>query len=178
MRAHNSTIKIKEKVCKSCGKRCIWFSRGRCQECARIEDTLAKDSKAEVVFEDLSGLIQDADALVSRFVRLSAASQDSGLVRCYTCPEIQFWKNMDAGHYITRACLFLRHDLRNIRPQCQDCNRFNSGRPAQFSIHLEREQPGLVEELIHESRIIHHVTREELRAVISDMTTKLSKFKT
>lgn len=176
MRAHNSSIRIKEKICKSCGKKCVWFSRGRCQECARIEDTLAKDEKETPQVEDLKGLIDDADVLVSRYVRMSAADDHSN-VKCYTCPTVLPWKQMDAGHYVPRGCLYLRHDLRNIRPQCQECNRFKRGRPAQFSINLEKEQPGIVEELLHESRIVHHVTREELRATISDMAEKISKLK-
>lgn len=47
MRAYNSTIKLKQKTCVNCGKPCIWFSKKRCKDCARIEDSMANDVEAE-----------------------------------------------------------------------------------------------------------------------------------
>lgn len=173
MRQHNSTIRVNKKNLE-CGHFDFEFSRGRCKQCATVQDVLSKDVKENQPVEDLSGLIDDADVLVSRFVRMSAADEN-GMAHCFTCPDIQHWKNGDAGHFVKRGCLFLRHDLRNIRFQCRTCNRHKDGRSAIFSVNLEKEQPGIVDELMHESRIVHHVTREELRAIISDMTNKLSK---
>lgn len=175
MRAHNSTIRVNKKNL-SCGHFDFDFSHGRCQRCATIQDTLAKDGEENEPVEDLGGLIDDADVLVSRYVRLSAADEN-GWVTCFTCPSVLQWKDVDAGHFVKRGCLFLRHDLRNIRVQCRICNWHKDGKSAQFSVNLEKEQSGIVDELLHESRIYHKVSSHELRAVISDMTNKLSKIK-
>jgi ribosomal protein L37E len=45
MRAHNSLITLKQKICKRCGNPSYIFSHGRCKLCATIEYTLAKDKK-------------------------------------------------------------------------------------------------------------------------------------
>lgn len=174
-RLNNSTIRVNKKHLL-CGHYDFEFSRGRCKQCSVIDNMRNLDKQEEQKYEDLGGLIQDADALVSRYVRLSAADE-YGIVKCFTCIVRLPWTQMDAGHYVPRANLFLRHDLRNIKPQCQECNRRMHGRLATYSVNLELLQAGLVEQLISESRIIHHVTSEELRAIISDMSEKLSKIK-
>ena len=73
MFSHNSTIEKKEKICINCGKKCYWFSKKRCADCARIEDTLKKMEKGNekiIQEEDLGSLIEDADTIFSQFIRL------------------------------------------------------------------------------------------------------------
>lgn len=172
MRQSNSTIRVNKKNLE-CGHFDYDFSRGRCRDCARVQDTLSKDSKLNNPVEDMSGLIQDADNLISRYVRLLAADEN-GLVKCFTCPTILPWTQMQAGHYVPRANLFLRHDMRNVKPQCYECNCVKHGRLAVYSVKLGET---MVEQLINESRIVYSVTREELRTIIADTTIKLSKIK-
>jgi hypothetical protein len=169
---YNSTIRIKEKICASCGKPCIWFSRKRCQQCAKVEDFYAKEEK--VVKDDgLPDLIADLDALVSKWVRYNAVDE-FGLVQCFTCPTRLPPAEMDAGHYVTRGCMHLRFDAaRNIRPQCHSCNRSKYGKAAQFAINLESEYPGLPDILLEESTIIVKPTREDLRGLIADYTQRI-----
>lgn len=54
---------------------------------------------------------------------MKAANED-GMVRCVTCNCLRHYKEMDGGHYISRAYSF--HTLReeNVHPQCKGCNRF------------------------------------------------------
>lgn len=174
-RIFNSTIRNKKQHLK-CGCFDYDFSRSRCKKHAALDNISKGDAKEAEQYENLNDAIQDADALVSRYVRLSAADEN-GNVKCFTCPIVLPWTQMDAGHYVTRGCLFLRHDLRNIKPQCHTCNRVMHGRLATYSVNLEILQPGLVDQLIQESRIVHNITRNELRAVIADMTERLSKIK-
>jgi NinG protein len=175
MRMHNSSIRVNKKQLK-CGHFDYNFSRGRCKQCALIEDINKKDSLEVFTIDDLRCLIEDADILVSRFVRLSATNRD-GDVKCFTCPSVKSWKEMDAGHYIPRANMYLRYDLRNLRPQCHVCNRVKYGQPALFAQHLEKDFPGLPDILLEESRMIHHISREELRAIISEYTDKINELK-
>jgi hypothetical protein len=176
-RVYNSTIQLKQKTCISCGKPCIWFSKQRCQECARIEDTLAKDKSSVIEEEDLRGLIDDADALVSRYVRLKAVDKKTNMIRCFTCGNKQTYGETDCGHYVPRTCMYLRFDLRNLRPQCHTCNRIKYGRVAVFAQNLEKENPGLPEILLEESRVVYKIGRDELRQIISEFTEKIQKLK-
>ena len=115
---YNSTILIKEKICVSCGKPCVWFSKKRCKQCASVEDFGKRlEAANEKVFEeeDLSDLIEDADTIFSKFIRLKYADK-AGKVVCYTCGKVRHWSLLQNGHYVKRAHLYLRWDERNCRP--------------------------------------------------------------
>lgn len=174
--SYNSTIRVREKICISCGKPCIWFSRKRCQQCAKVEGFYAKEEKLQKE-DDLQDFIADLDVLVSIWVRYSAVEKD-GLVQCFTCPIRLLPAELDAGHYITRSCMYLRFDAaRNIRPQCRPDNRAKYGKAAIFGQNLERNAPGITEILLGESRIITKWTRDELKALISEYTQRIKLLK-
>lgn len=169
----NSTIILKKRSCKSCGKESYIFSKGRCEQCTRVETFYAKEEKIQKE-DDLQDLIGDLDILVSRWVRYSAPQKD-GHIKCYTCNSWLPPAATDAGHYITRSCMYLRFDTaRNIRPQCQICNRAKYGKAAEYGKNLEIELSGVTEILLEESRIVYKWTRDELRALISEYTQKLN----
>lgn len=176
---HNSTIGVKKKICKSCGKPCYWFSKQRCQQCSTIETTQARMEQATehlIKEEDLQDLISDADTVVSRYVRMKDSDKD-GNCQCYTCKTKLPWKQMQAGHYIKRSHLFLRWDAdRNIRPQCEYCNCHKRGNLAVFAQNLEKESPGLPDILYEESMLIYKPTRSEIRQVILEYTGKIKNF--
>lgn len=172
MRGYNSTIKVKQKICISCGKPCVWFSKKRCQQCARVESVFEQEEKEAIEQEDLSGLIEDLDALFSKVVRLTYANE-KGEVKCFTCSIIKPWQQQQCGHYISRKHLYLRWDLRNGRPQCEICNCHKHGNISAYARNLEEEHQGITEILLEESRIVYKPTREELRMAIIDFTQKI-----
>ena len=178
MRAFNSTIKLKKKICSRCGKECFWFSNKRCKDCARIEDIMnEQEEETEQVIkeEGLQDLIKEADTVISTYVRMSAANKE-GIAKCFTCSEEKRWQEMDAGHYVSRGCMFLRFDvLRNIRCQCQTCNRFKHGNILSYSKALESELPGVTDILAEESRLIYHYGRDEIKALINEFKLKIKK---
>lgn len=175
--AYNSTIRVKKRPCKSCGRDSVIFSRGRCAQCAKVEDFHAKEEAIQKEEDGLPELIDRLDGLVSKYVRLSAADKDKN-AECYTCGDKRMWMLLDAGHYITRSCMYLRFDVaRNLRPQCSVCNRSKYGMAAAFGKRLELEMPGVTEILLEESRIVYKYTREELRNLISEYTQKLKLLK-
>lgn len=69
------------------------------------------------------GLKKKCWRLFSLWVRLKNADKN-GYVQCVTCGRIKHYKEMDAGH-LRHGCL--DYDPININPQCDYCNRFNSG---------------------------------------------------
>jgi len=176
--AFNSTIITRKKACVSCGRSDYIFSKGRCKQCATVNsyhNRLAKETEQE---EGLPELIDRLDGLVSKYVRFSAPMNDKYEIECYTCGDWRARMVMDAGHYITRNCMYLRFDVvRNIRPQCHICNRSKYGMAAAFGKRLELEHPGITDILLEESRIVHRWNRDELRAMINEYTQKLKKLK-
>lgn len=172
MRAYNSTIRINKKQLK-CGHFDFAFSGGMCKQCALIQSIGKQDEKDSLENESLSGLIDDADSLVARYIKLKAMDSN-GHIECYTCGKYNMMSEMDAGHYIPRGVMYLRFDVdRNIRPQCHHCNRAKYGMSAKFGQKLELEKEGVTERLLEESRIIYKYTREELRNLISEYTEKI-----
>ena len=69
----------------------------------------------------------------SMFIRLRDADE-FGMVTCCTCPARKHWKEMDAGHYITRAKNSTFLDEGNAHGQCGGCNRFQGGK---FFEHMQ-----------------------------------------
>src|ERR1700748_145049 len=173
---NNSTIAIKRKPCRSCGRDSIIFSKGRCQNCAKIEDTQTKISASIMEEAGLPELIEKLDELVSKWVRYSNLNEHD-LCECYTCEKWDIPSCMDAGHYITRACMYLRFDLRNIKPQCTPCNRGRYGMAPEFGKHLELDNPGITEILLDENQIIHKWSRSELESMIEEYKIKLKRLK-
>lgn len=172
---YNSTIRLKKKTCRNCGQPCYWFSKQRCKDCARIEDTLARmeeETEKELKEEGLSELIDKADDYFSKDIRLSAADEN-GIVQCYTCDVKLRWQEIQNGHYIKRGNLFLRFDQRNCKPQCEDCNKYKDGNMVEFTRRLETEHPGITDILKEEAAIVYKPTRHEIQAIITECKRKL-----
>ena len=175
MRMHNSSIRVKKKQLK-CGHFDFNFSGGFCKQCSMIRSINKQDERESIEVEDLSGLIEDADALISRYVRLKGLGEDKK-IECYTCRKRFEYSEIDCSHYIPRTCSYLRWDLRNLRNCCTTCNRLKYGNLALYGIRLELESPGLPDILLEESRIVRKIEREELRAIISEYTEKIKQLK-
>jgi len=77
------------------------------------------------------------DTLFSLYIRKKSATKD-GMVRCVTCGKYDHWKEMDAGHYISRQYLTTRYDERNVHVQCRSCNRFHEGMKDEYTLFLMR----------------------------------------
>lgn len=179
MRGYNSTITRKMKNCSSCGKLCYIYSKGRCEQCARVENarkSFEKEEQKYVEEKGLKDLILDADTIMSLYVRLKAADEN-GWVKCYTCPAVLKWNQIEHGHFMKRAHLRLRLDERNGRPQCHRCNNELKGNLKVYRMNLEIESPGVVDFLEEEAALVYHPTRDEIRQIISELTKKVNLFK-
>lgn len=73
----------------------------------------------------------------SRFIRLRDADQ-YGIATCCTCGRSKPWKQLQAGHYITRAREATLFDERNVHAQCAGCNKWQGGRPLDYEVFLDR----------------------------------------
>jgi hypothetical protein len=176
---YNSTISRKKKTCTSCGKLTYLFSRKRCQPCATYEDTMARLSEQtenEIEKEGTADIIKVADALFSKFIRLSHADEN-GITKCYTCDKESRWQEAQNGHYISRGNLFLRFDPRNCRVQCVECNELKHGNLAEYTRRLEAEHPGITDILKTEATVIYKPAESEIYAIINEYKRRIKTLK-
>lgn len=177
---------------EDCGAKntdCIKVGRNLfCVKCRRKQKTQAQLSKQDKTTlsrklhkdQNKSGnyfnaeranLIQDLDAAFSKYVRQKEATKN-GYIECFTCGIISLWKNMDCGHFVPRANMGLRWDLRNLRPQCKTCNQHKYGEVKIFEKKLELETPGITKTLLEEARFPHKWSKEELKEMLIDIRHK------
>jgi hypothetical protein len=74
----------------------------------------------------------------SLYVRLRD-SDDNGYAQCITCGRTHHYKEMDAGHFISRRHLTTKFDPRNVNAQCVSCNKFNAGEQYKYSLAIDRK---------------------------------------
>lgn len=85
--------------------------------------------------------LQGADAtlwrLFSEYIRRRAADA-AGLCFCVTCNKPRHWRDMDAGHFISRRFKGTKFDERNVHPQCTSCNSFQQGNQFEMVRYIEQ----------------------------------------
>ena len=110
-------------------------------------------------------LIKILDREFSVFRRMIAIR--GGVVRCATCGTWADWKDMDLGHYITRAIHATRFEVMNTAVQCRKCNRFMGGMTHALREHLvEIYGEQAIKELEQRSKMGNVWTAELLREKI------------
>jgi hypothetical protein len=124
--------------------------------------------------EPVKILVDDLDIIFSQLVRLKEADEN-GMVKCYTCDDVKHWKQMQCGHFVSRAKMPTRFSEKNCRPQCKDCNEHKGGNEKVFAERLEAEEPGIAGILQEQARGIQDFDRDELKALIVDTTRRLKK---
>ena len=104
--------------------------------------------------------------MFSQYIRLRVTDH-RGMGECYTCGSGRHWGEVDAGHFISRACMSTRwNDEGNVQFQCKRCNGFRSGEQYLFAQHLDREHgEGTAEALLIASKKTRKFSREELESM-------------
>lgn len=85
----------------------------------------------------LSKLVKDLDTIFSIYIR-KRDSDDTGYGRCVTCNRIGLWKEMDNGHFVSRAERSVRWDEKNCAMQCKRCNGFRGGEQYLFAQAIDK----------------------------------------
>jgi len=104
--------------------------------------------------------------------------RDGGI--CISCGKKDFWRKMDAGHYIPKtAGLMLYFDERNVNCQCTYCNRWMHGNLTKYAIAL-REKYGetILEELDKKRKEFKKISIPEYQKMIEEYKTKIQELKT
>ena len=83
-----------------------------------------------------SKLVKKLDTVFSQYIRLSNADNNKNCI-CVTCNKVFFWKEIQAGHFMSRKHYSIRWDERNVKPQCVGCNVFKYGEQYIFGNKLD-----------------------------------------
>jgi len=119
-----------------------------------------------------SKLVKKLDTVFSQWIRLSNADNNKNCI-CITCNKTFFWKEIQAGHFMSRKHYSIRWDERNVKTQCAACNVFRYGEQYKYSLYLGNK---LSKKLLEESRKIVKFTNVELEEMIQKYSQRLKKF--
>ena len=115
----------------------------------------------------ISKLKKELDKWFSLFIRLSNANSE-GLAQCFTCGKVDYYKNLQNGHFQSRKFLATRFDLKNCQVQCAGCNVFRYGEQYKFAVNLDAKYgEGTAEKLEIQARQTVKITRVEYQDYIS-----------
>jgi len=118
-----------------------------------------------------SKLVKKLDTVFSQYIRRSNAD-NNGYCTCVTCNKTFHWKEIQAGHFMSRKHYSIRWDERNVKPQCVACNVYRAGEQYKYSIFLGSEVANV---LYLQSKEIVKFTNYELEDMINDYSDKLKK---
>ena len=118
-----------------------------------------------------SKLVKKLDAVFSQYIRLSNAD-NNGYCTCVTCNKTFFWKEIQAGHFMSRKHYSIRWSEENVKPQCIACNVYRAGEQYKYSLYLGSN---LSDELYKKSQEITKFTNVELEEMIKEYSTLLKK---
>lgn len=174
--AYSTIINKKRKL--ACGCYGYAFSKNKCKAHATIDSTNVRIAEydASLECESVNNLIDDLDAVFSKYIRKSNADKD-GLVQCFTCPVKLPISEIQNGHFIHRTDLATRFLEDNCRPQCPNCNRIHNEDSSIFANKLEQEKKGITQWLLEQSRQVFKPTRDELKQLLIEYRFKLKLLK-
>ena len=114
-------------------------------------------------------LVKKLDVVFSKYIRLSN-SDNNGYCTCVTCGNKFYWKEIQAGHFMSRKHYSTRWDENNVKPQCVACNVYRAGEKYKYSLYLGNK---LSEELYIKSKEIRKFTSLELEEMYNDFNERL-----
>jgi hypothetical protein len=119
-----------------------------------------------------SKLVKKLDFVFSQYIRKKNADKN-GNCSCCTCGKVLHWKEIQAGHFMSRKHYSIRWDERNVHPQCVACNVFRYGEQYKYSIFLGKE---LADVLYLQSKEIKKYTTDELQSSIEHYGKMLKEY--
>jgi hypothetical protein len=77
------------------------------------------------------------DKVFSEWVRRRTADE-GGTVQCVACGTLKHWKDMHAGHFVSRKSTATRYDPRNVNPECPGCNTFSQDHLIGYTLWMRK----------------------------------------
>ena len=113
-------------------------------------------------------IVTKLDKVFSEYIRRRYAKNN--ISECVTCGKKDHWKNLQAGHFMSRKHYSTRWDEENVEVQCMACNVYRYGEQYLFAKHLGQEK---ADELLAKSRTMVKIKDWELEEMIEIYKEKL-----
>lgn len=111
----------------------------------------------------------------SEYVRRRDADE-RGCVYCVTCSKYDHYKNMDAGHFISRRHASTKFDEQNVFPQCPGCNLYGAGKQYEFGLALDRMfGAGTADKILLKSKMLCKRDRYDFECLIEEYKKKIKE---
>lgn len=117
-----------------------------------------------------SQLVKKLDTVFSQYIRLKDSKD--GIGECVTCGKQDHWKNLQAGHFMSRKHYSTRWDEDNVKIQCSSCNVFRYGEQYKFSLYLGKKK---AQEMLDNSRKIVTFASDELEDMFIHYSNEVKK---
>ena len=117
--------------------------------------------------KSISKLKKELDKWFSLYIRLRDATNE-GMVQCFTSNRVYHYKQIHAGHFISRRCLSTRWCEINVQPQSAADNLFGQGEQFKFGLNLDAKYgEGTAEELQYKAKTIQKFSKVDYEEKIS-----------
>ena len=127
--------------------------------------------------KSISKLKKELDKWFSLYIRLRDADEN-GVVICFTSGRAYPYKNIHAGHFMSRKCLSTRFCEVNVQAQSIGDNLFGQGEQYKFGLNLDAKYgEGTAEELQFKARQIQKFSRVDYEEKISYYKSAVEKLK-
>ena len=127
--------------------------------------------------EGISKLKAKLDKVFSQYIRLRN-TDDQGWGNCVTCSKALFWKQGDAGHFISRTYLNTRFEPLNVHLQCKGCNGYRAGEQYKHGLVIDHKYgEGMAIALLAVSQKSVKWDRPKYQAKISKYTQLVKELK-
>lgn len=124
-------------------------------------------------------LKKKADKYYSLATRLRFADNKDGewWAKCITCPNYKPIKQMQCGHFMSRANNNTRFVEENTAVQCYGCNVMQQGRQYEFGLQIDLLYgAGTSVKLMELSKVKHQFTTEELQDIIDYSKEQIASY--
>ena len=111
-------------------------------------------------------LVKRLDQVFSLYIRLRDSNNQ--MVKCFTCEKVSHYrKNMQCGHFQSRAKYSTRWDPNNCEVQCYGCNVMQQGKQYQFGLNLDKKYgDGTAQKLLIKSQKTVKFSDHDLQEMI------------
>lgn len=121
------------------------------------------------------GLKKKLWTVFSQWVRL-VHSDHAGYTKCFTCDRPLFWKEAQAGHFISRRFNMTFVHEQNVHPQCGKCNLYLSGDQYNYGRRLDSKYgEGTADRLLSLSKQDKKFDIFELEEMLEDYKARVTK---
>jgi len=120
-----------------------------------------------------SKIIKKLDRVFSLYIRLKHADHAEEC-SCITCNKKFHYKDIDAGHFVSRRHILTRYDEKNVFPQCKYCNRFLNGLQYEYGKALDALfGEGTADSIVAKSRLNEKLDTKKLEEMFGSYKKKL-----